>query len=97
MAELNIYDQEEVHNNCKVTIWTNSKTGQQSIGWEPEPARPRCFRCGAPVIWGADFSFEDYGIDDQEGIVSSMSCSNCSATYEVWFPFEESKEQGPEG
>ena len=75
--EANIDDQEEVHRNCKVTIWKNSKTGQQSIGWEPEPAGPRCFR------------YEDYGIDDREGIVSTMACSECEASYEVWFPFEE--------
>ena len=36
-----------------------------------------------------DFSYEDYGIDDREGIVSTMACSECEASYEVWFPFEE--------
>lgn len=87
--EANIYDQEEVHRNCKVTIWSNSITGKQSIGWEPEPPGPRCFRCGAPVLWQCDFSYEDYGIDDREGIVTTMACSECDASYEVWFPFEE--------
>lgn len=27
------YDQEEVHHNCTVHIWSNSKTGAVSIGW----------------------------------------------------------------
>lgn len=29
----NIYDQEEVHENCTVQIWKNSQTGEVSIGW----------------------------------------------------------------
>lgn len=27
------YDQEEIHHNCTVHIWSNSKTGAVSIGW----------------------------------------------------------------
>ena len=30
--ELNIFDEEEVHENCTVVIWRNSETGEQSIG-----------------------------------------------------------------
>ena len=44
-----------------------------------------CFHCGEmAVIWGADFDFEDYGIEG-EGIVHALRCSNCGAhiTYEV--------------
>jgi hypothetical protein len=34
------------------------------------------------MIWGGDHSFEDHGIDDEEGIVANLSCSNdkCNAT-----------------
>ena len=39
-----------------------------------------CWHCNSKVIWDADFSFEDYGMDG-EGIVSTFSCSNCNATY----------------
>ena len=31
--EIKIYDTREIHYNCTVEIWTNSKTGEQSIGW----------------------------------------------------------------
>jgi hypothetical protein len=31
--ECNIYDTEEIHENCTVQIWSNSATGKQSIGW----------------------------------------------------------------
>jgi hypothetical protein len=29
----NIYDECEIHENCVVEIWRNSKTGKISIGW----------------------------------------------------------------
>ena len=29
----NVYDECEVHYNCVVEIWKNSKTGKISIGW----------------------------------------------------------------
>ena len=48
----------------------------------------RCWHCGKEMVWGSDFSFEDYGREG-EGIVSSFSCQNCPATAEVWLPIEE--------
>ncbi len=33
--------------------------------------------CNTPLIWGCDFDYEDYGIDE-EGIVSSCTCANNS-------------------
>lgn len=32
-VDMNIYDQEEIYENCTVQIWSNSKTGKVSIGW----------------------------------------------------------------
>lgn len=32
--QLAFYDEEEIHENCTVTIWKNSITGEQSIGWQ---------------------------------------------------------------
>ena len=29
----NVYDECEVHYNCVVEIWKNTKTGKISIGW----------------------------------------------------------------
>lgn len=29
----NVFDECEVHHNCTVEIWRNSKTGKISIGW----------------------------------------------------------------
>lgn len=48
-----------------------------------------CWHCSAPVLWGGDFDFEDYGYEG-EGVVSNHSCSNgdCGAQYEVAVPNE---------
>ena len=32
-AEPNLYDEEEIHENCTVQILRNSVTGEESIGW----------------------------------------------------------------
>ena len=38
-----------------------------------------CFHClSRSVVWGADFSFEDYGLEG-EGIIHECHCSNCGA------------------
>lgn len=39
-TEINIYDKEEIHHNCTVQVWTNTETGQTSIGWWPEGESP---------------------------------------------------------
>ena len=54
------------------------------------PSEPRgtyqCFHCGScSVVWGNDFSFEDYGIEG-EGIVHSCHCGNCGADIEYYVP-----------
>lgn len=46
-----------------------------------------CHFCGGKLIWGNDFSFEDYGIEG-EGIVTSMTCSGCGATWEGYLEIE---------
>ena len=33
-----------------------------------------CPNCKAELIWGGDHSYEDYGNEEEEGIVSNYSC-----------------------
>lgn len=47
-----------------------------------------CGICGTPLIWGADFDFEDYGMEG-EGVVSNYSCPNCGVTAEIYMPAED--------
>lgn len=32
-TETNLYDEEEIHENCTVQILRNSVTGEESVGW----------------------------------------------------------------
>lgn len=48
-----------------------------------------CFHCcSRGVIWDADFSFEDVGLEG-EGIVHFCHCENCGATIEYYISLEE--------
>ena len=49
-----------------------------------------CWHCNTELIWGCDHDFEDCGIDGK-GIVSSLSCPNCSTYVEVYHEMEEKK------
>lgn len=57
-----------------------------------------CFHCGhRTVIWGNDFTLEDYGYDG-EGIVHDLSCANCGAEiqYIIREDEEEDEDEGSE-
>ena len=49
-----------------------------------------CWHFKEELVWGGDFDFEDYGIDDRKGIVSNLSCQNCSTYVEVYHTIKES-------
>lgn len=52
-----------------------------------------CWFCGSELIWGSDFSFEDYGIDG-EGIVATLTCSGCGADVEFRSSTDENYDEG---
>lgn len=48
-----------------------------------------CFHCGEnSVIWDADFSFEDYGLEG-DGIIHVCHCTNCGARIEYYIDMSE--------
>ena len=53
----------------------------------------KCWNCGAPMIWGNDFSYEDYGYLSEEGIISTFSCSNCDRFGEFYHPLDDEEEE----
>lgn len=51
-----------------------------------------CFHClQRSVVWGGDFSFEDYG-EEGNGIIHECYCENCGAriTYRIPLGKEDS-------
>lgn len=51
-----------------------------------------CFHCGRrSVIWGADFDYQDYGLDGL-GIIHTLTCENCGAEITYYCPIDESEE-----
>ena len=53
----------------------------------------KCFNCDGELIWGGDHSFEDYGIDGRDGIVTNYSCSECDTTVIVYTELENKKKE----
>ncbi len=47
----------------------------------------KCPRCNKEAIWGADHSYEDYGLEG-EGIVSNLSCPNDDCSVETILIYE---------
>ena len=43
----------------------------------------RCPSCEKEMIWGGDHSYEDYGIEDEDGIVSNFACPNEKCSLET--------------
>ena len=41
---------------------------------------------GATVIWGADFNADEYGYDDQNGIIHECHCTQCGAQITYYIP-----------
>lgn len=46
----------------------------------------KCWYCNNELIWNCDFSYEDYGKDEKDGIVTVLTCSNddCNAYVEIY-------------
>ena len=53
-----------------------------------------CWHCNTELIWGGDFTFEDYGLED-DGVVSNLSCPNeeCETYVEVYLKFKDEEDK----
>ena len=45
-----------------------------------------CWHCNTELIWGADFSGEDYGCEVVYSMVTNLSCPKCESFVEVYYP-----------
>ena len=51
-----------------------------------------CWHCKTELIWGGDHTFEDHGMEG-EGIVSNLSCPNCSTFVLVYYDIDKENEK----
>lgn len=52
-----------------------------------------CFHClHDSVSWDADFNPEDYGYDDEEGVIHNLHCNNCGAEIQ-YLVFDKKEEE----
>ena len=51
--------------------------------------KTKCHFCSSPMIWNNDFSYEDFGIYESDGIVAVLTCSNCNTQAEFYYSMEE--------
>lgn len=49
----------------------------------------KCWYCQKEMIWGGDHSYEDYGIEEEDGIIANLSCSSCEAFCYFHIPLGE--------
>jgi hypothetical protein len=56
-----------------------------------------CWHCQTPLIWGGDHTGEDYGVGDEYLIVTNLSCPNCDAYVEVYYPNESQRDKQQAG
>ena len=55
--------------------------------------KSNCWFCGSELIWGGDFTYEDYGMED-DGIVANLSCSSSECdTYAEFYNTIKKKEE----
>ena len=47
-----------------------------------------CWFCGTKLIWQNDYDYEDYGIEDREGIVTVLICPCCGCYWEGYYDLE---------
>jgi hypothetical protein len=45
-----------------------------------------CWHCNTELIWGSDFSGEDYGCEEEYSIVTNLSCPKCESFVQVYYP-----------
>jgi hypothetical protein len=48
----------------------------------------KCWFCSTELVWNNDFDYEDFGIDDGEGIVTVLICPKCNSQWEGYYDIE---------
>lgn len=46
-----------------------------------------CWFCQTELIWGCDYSYDDYGLEG-DGVIATFSCPKCNSYVEAYSPEE---------
>ncbi|MEG0908743.1 MAG: methyltransferase domain-containing protein [Bacilli bacterium] len=58
-----------------------------------EKSMYKCECCESDLIWQSDFDYEDYLIDNKEGIVAVYYCPHCDLLYEIFINMDNEVEE----
>ncbi len=50
-----------------------------------------CWHCNTELIWGSDFSGEDYHCEEEYSIVTNLSCPKCQSFVQVYYPNQDNE------
>jgi len=50
-----------------------------------------CWHCNTELIWGSDFSGEDYHCEEEYSIVTNLSCPKCQSFVQVYYPNKDNE------
>lgn len=51
----------------------------------------KCPKCNNELLWGGDNDYEDFLIEDKEGIVSNNTCTNDECDVDIVIIYTENK------
>ena len=44
----------------------------------------KCAKCNKGLVWQCDYTYEDVGVDDKDGIVAMYQCEPCGVWVEIY-------------
>jgi len=75
-----------INEQCRIRSCILDYTGSVSHGKIGGLQEMNCWHCNTELIWGSDFSGEDYHCEDEYSIVTNLSCPKCESFVQVFYP-----------
>ena len=74
------------HEQCRIRSCVLDYTWSLSPSKIGSVQEMNCWHCNTELIWGSDFSGEDYHCEDEYSIVTNLSCPKCESFVQVFYP-----------
>tara|TARA_B100001094_G_scaffold85017_1_gene81388 strand:+ start:144 stop:410 length:267 start_codon:yes stop_codon:yes gene_type:complete len=66
------------------TKWSDH-VRQEKANKKAAKEKMNCWFCHTELIWGCDYSYDDYGLEG-DGIIATFSCPKCESYVEAYSP-----------